>query len=36
VVTEQIAFSGDRVIPDPQNHNSKISDKSLESVAKFM
>ena len=36
MVTEQIAFSGDWDIPNPQNHNSNISDKSLESVAKFI
>jgi hypothetical protein len=34
-VTEQIALSGDWSIPNPQNYNSKISDKSLESVTKF-
>jgi hypothetical protein len=34
VLSEQIAFSGDWGIPNPQNRNSKISDKSLESVAK--
>jgi hypothetical protein len=34
-VTAQIAFSGNWGSPNPVNHNSKISDKSLENVANF-
>jgi hypothetical protein len=35
VVTAQIDFSGDWDIPNPQNHDLKVFDKSLESLAKF-